>query len=151
MAFPLLFAGCSQTGFYNGRAVAFDDVQAFTGKNFETEVLASSQPVMVDFWAPWCGPCRLIAPAVAELACEFEGKVKVGKVDIDAEKALAKKYNIQSVPSLVIFQNGKLVKEIVGFRRKADLSRTLSKMVEPGTTPATSQKLEAKETVASRP
>lgn len=101
-----------------------------TKANFQTEVLASSQPVMVDFWAEWCGPCKMIAPVVAELATEFEGKAKVGKVDVDAEPDLAKQFGITSIPTLIIFKNGKQVSQVVGVRSKADLKALLDKFAQ---------------------
>lgn len=86
----------------------------FTDENFETEVLSSDIPVLVDFWADWCGPCKMIAPSVEELANEFEGKVKIGKLDVDSNQNVASKYGIRSIPSLLIFKNGQVVDQIVG-------------------------------------
>jgi len=100
-----------------------------TQDNFKTEVLSSSQPVLVDFWATWCGPCKMVAPTVAELANEFEGKAKVGKVDVDKEGSLAQEYNISAIPALLIFKNGKVVEQLVGVRSKEDLKAALNKHV----------------------
>jgi len=85
-----------------------------TDDNFESEVLASGTPVLVDFWAEWCGPCRMIAPAVAELAGEYAGKVKIGKLDVDSNQIVAGKFNVRSIPTLLIFKGGKIVDQIIG-------------------------------------
>ena len=86
----------------------------FTNENFQAEVLSSDIPVLVDFWAEWCGPCKMIAPSVEELAEEYEGKIKVGKLDIDSNQNVASEYGIRSIPSLLIFKNGQVVDQIVG-------------------------------------
>ena len=90
-------------------------------ENFEREVLQSEVPVLLDFWAPWCGPCRMIAPAVAQLAAEYEGRVKVGKVNVDDEPQLAAQFGIVSIPTLIVMENGKPVNTAVGYRPKADI------------------------------
>ena len=82
--------------------------------NFEEEVLKSDKPVLVDFWATWCGPCRMLAPTIAKIAEEQEGKIKVGKVDVDEQPELAVRYGISSIPTLKVFKDGKLVKSSVG-------------------------------------
>lgn len=86
----------------------------FTDDNFEAEVLSSDIPVLVDFWAEWCGPCKMVAPSVEELANEFEGKAKIGKLDVDNNQNTASKYGIRSIPSLLIFKSGEVVDQIVG-------------------------------------
>lgn len=92
-----------------------------TTQNFEAEVLASQTPVLVDFWATWCGPCRMIAPIVAEIAEENEGKIKVCKVNVDEQPELAIRYGINSIPSLLIFKNGELVNSAIGYMKKEQI------------------------------
>ena len=86
----------------------------FTDQNFDQEVLQSKMPVVVDFWAPWCAPCRIVSPAIEDLAKEYEGKVKVGKLNVDESPQTAGKYGIMSIPSILIFKNGNPVKTIIG-------------------------------------
>jgi thioredoxin 1 len=100
----------------------------FTDQNFETEVLKSDKPVLVDFWAPWCGPCQMMGPVIEELAKEFEGKVKVGKLNVDENNAVAQKYGIMSIPSLKIFKGGQVVKEFTGVQAKETLKGELEKI-----------------------
>jgi len=86
----------------------------FTSENFEQEVLKSKIPVFVDFWAPWCGPCRMMSPLVDELSAEYSEKIKIGKCNVDENSALAEKYGIMSIPAFLIFKNGKPVDQVVG-------------------------------------
>jgi thioredoxin 1 len=85
-----------------------------TDENFENEVIKSDKPVLIDFWAVWCGPCRIIAPIVEELAKEYDGKIKVGKLDVDVNQQAAIKYGVRSIPTLLIFNGGKVVDVIIG-------------------------------------
>ena len=96
-----------------------------TDSNFEQTVLQAKTPVLVDFWAAWCGPCRMVAPVVEELAEEYEGRVSFAKLDVDQNPKTASKYGIMSIPSLIIFKNGSPVSNLVGFRPKADLKQSL--------------------------
>lgn len=101
------------------------NTQTFTDANFEEEVLKSDLPVLVDFWAEWCGPCRMIGPVVEELADEYEGKVKVGKVDVDSNPQVSVNYNIRSIPAIYIFKGGEVVDQVVGVVPKNQLVKQL--------------------------
>ena len=94
-------------------------------ENFEKEVLNSEKPVLVDFFADWCGPCKMMAPIVEELATELDGKVKVGKINVDENSDIAVEYNVMSIPTLIVFKNGKEEKRLVGVRDKEELLRLL--------------------------
>lgn len=96
-----------------------------TTSNFESEVLQSDIPVLVDFWADWCGPCKMLAPTIEKLAKEYEGKVKVGKVNIDEYADLAIKYGVVSIPTVALFKNGQVVDKSVGFVPKAAIEKML--------------------------
>jgi thioredoxin 1 len=105
--------------------MASDKVLTLSNANFGTEV-NSDTPVLVDFWAPWCGPCRMIAPIVEELAEEYTGKVKVGKLNVDENQAVAAQFGVMSIPTLLVFKGGQPVERIVGYMPKKDLQARLN-------------------------
>ncbi|MBF8250030.1 MAG: thioredoxin 1 [Candidatus Levybacteria bacterium] len=100
-----------------------------TDQSFKQEVLESSQPVMVDFWAPWCGPCRITGPIIDELAQEFAGKVKIGKVNVDENSQTAGQYGVMSIPSIVFFKNGQPVKTMVGAQSKENYKQEIEQLL----------------------
>ena len=107
-----------------GEPVAIDD------NNFEQVVLNSKNPVLLDSWAAWCAPCRMVAPVVDELAQEYDGRISFGKVDVDQNPKIASKYGIMSIPTLILFKDGKPITNIVGFRPKAQLKQSLDSALE---------------------
>jgi thioredoxin 1 len=101
------------------------NVVTLTDDNFEDEVLNSDQPVLVDFWATWCGPCRQIAPIIEDLADDFEGRAKVGKLDVDNNPATAQEYGVRSIPTLLFFKDGEVAEQLVGAMAKNALAKKL--------------------------
>ena len=101
----------------------------FTDQSFQHEVLESKTPVVVDFWAPWCGPCRIVSPTIDELAKEYEGKVKVGKVNVDENSQTAGMFGIMSIPSIVFFKNGKPVKTMIGAQGKDNYKKAIEEVL----------------------
>jgi len=102
-----------------------DNIITITTDNFEAEVLQSDMPVLVDFWAAWCGPCKMISPIIDELADDFAGKAKVGKINIDEQMPLAEKYQVMTIPTIIIFKNGEIAEKSVGAKAKADFAAML--------------------------
>jgi thioredoxin 1 len=110
------------------RYMAGTNTLEFTDDNFETEVLGSDTPVLVDFWAEWCMPCKALAPTIDAIADDFDSKAKVGKLDIEAARSTAMMYNIGSIPTVLIFKNGQPAKQFVGMTSKDDLAAALSEL-----------------------
>jgi len=98
--------------------------------NFDSVVLNSDKPVLIDFWAQWCGPCRMVAPTIEKLAIDYEGKAVVGKVNVDEENDLAYKYGVRSIPTVVVIKNGKVVEQLVGVRPYESYAQALDKHIK---------------------
>ncbi len=101
----------------------------FTDKNFEQEVLKSGVPVLVDFWAEWCSPCKALAPVIDELATDYNGKIKVGKVDTDANRDVSVQFSISAIPTVMLFKGGEIVEKFVGLRAKKDFKTLLDRVL----------------------
>lgn len=108
--------------------MASPSIVTLTQQNFAQEVLQSGTPVLVDFWAEWCGPCKMIAPILDELADEYEGRVKIGKVNIDDQQGLAAEYGVRAIPTLLLFDKGQVADQIVGLRSKRDLKASFDRV-----------------------
>ena len=106
--------------------MASDNVLTFNDDNFEADVLNSDLPVLVDFWAEWCGPCQMLTPVIEELAKEYTDKIKVGKVDVDQARGTATQFGIQNIPTVLLFQGGKQIESFVGVRKKGDYKTALN-------------------------
>ena len=109
--------------------MASANMLTLTKANFSDEVIKSPVPVLVDFWAEWCGPCKMIAPILDEIATEYDGKIKIGKVNIDDQQDLASQHGIRAIPTLLVFKNGEVADQIVGLRSKRDLKANLDRLV----------------------
>ncbi len=109
--------------------MAAANILTLTDGNFAEEVTSSSKPVLVDFWAEWCGPCKMIAPLLDELASEYDGRIKIGKVNIDDHQSLATQHGIRAIPTLLVFKNGEVAEQIVGARSKRDLKASLDRVL----------------------
>lgn len=107
--------------------MANEKIVTLDSNNFNTEVLESDVPVLVDFWAAWCGPCRMIAPILDQLADEYDGKAKIAKVNVDEQTELASKYGVMSIPTLFLFKDGEVIDQTVGVRPKAELEDMLNR------------------------
>src|SRR3954466_14698450 len=105
--------------------MASENVKEFTDTNFEAEVLKSETPVLVDFWAEWCMPCRMLAPTIEKLATDYTGKVKVGKVDTDSNRDISVKYGISAIPTVILFKGGQVAQKFVGLRQEKDFKEAL--------------------------
>jgi len=108
--------------------MAATNILQLTQENFGAEVLSASTPVLVDFWAEWCGPCKMIAPVLDELAEEYGGRVKIGKVNIDEQQGLAAQYGIRAIPTLLMFDKGQVSEQIVGLKSKRDLKNSFDRV-----------------------
>ncbi|MFQ5877141.1 MAG: thioredoxin [Acidobacteriota bacterium] len=105
------------------------NILTLTSSNFEEEIKKAGSPILVDFWAEWCGPCRMVAPVLEKLAEQYDGKARVGKVNVDENSALASKYGIQSIPTLLLFKEGKVVEQFIGATTQDALASMLDKHV----------------------
>ncbi len=108
--------------------MAAPNIISLTQQNFSAEVLESSKPVLVDFWAEWCGPCKMIAPILDELAEEYDGRVVIGKVNIDDQQELAAQYGIRAIPTMLLFSHGQVTDQIVGLRSKRDIKASFDRV-----------------------
>lgn len=119
------FSSCA----LRGKSYRIDYMADVTDQNFDQEVLQNKTSVLVDFWAPWCAPCRIVGPVVEELAKEYDGKAKVVKLNVDDNPNTASKYNVMSIPTLIVFKGGKPVKTIIGAQPKANIKQTLDEVI----------------------
>jgi thioredoxin 1 len=107
------------------------NILTLTQENFDKEVLQSATPVLVDFWAEWCGPCKMLGPILDELAGEYEGKIKIGKVNVEDAQDLAARYGIQSIPTLLLFSQGQVIEQVMGLKSKKDLKSRFDRVATP--------------------
>src|SRR5204863_3844120 len=126
---PDSYHSCSKTNHTEiapeGAFMASEHVKEFTDSNFEEEVIKSDQPVLVDFWAEWCMPCRMLGPTIDKIASEYAGKVKVGKLDTDSNREISIKYGISAIPTVILFRNGQVAQKFVGLRQERDFKEAL--------------------------
>ena len=108
------------------------NIKTFSDDTFEAAVLQNTKPVLVDLWADWCGPCRALAPTIESIAADYEGRLVVGKLDVDANPATAAKYGIRSIPTVLIFQEGEVVERISGLNARENYDQALGNLIEPG-------------------
>ena len=109
--------------------MAGPDTLEFTDNNFDDEVLNSNQPVLVDFWAEWCRPCLVMGPVIDELASEYKGKAKIGKVDTDSNRGVSVRFSVSSIPTVILFHDGEIVQKFIGVRPKKELQAALDQVV----------------------
>ena len=112
---------------HKGETMAAESVQTFTDSNFDDTVIKSGGPVLVDFWAEWCGPCKRLAPTVDALATDYAGKITVGKLNVDDNPGTASKFQIRGIPTLLLFKGGQVVESVVGLAQKDDLKKVIEK------------------------
>jgi len=112
--------------------MAGPDTVFFTDGNFDAEVLQSDTPVLVDFWAEWCGPCKALGPIIDELATDYSGRAKIGKVDTDANREISVRLSISAIPTVILFNNGEIIEKFVGLRSKKDFQLALDKALPAG-------------------
>lgn len=106
-----------------------DNIVILTNDNFKEEVMHSDLPVLIDFWATWCGPCRMVAPIIDQLATEYNGRIKVGKINVDEQVNLASTYKVMSIPTIILIKNGQIIEKMIGVRSKSDLENLINKSI----------------------
>jgi thioredoxin 1 len=116
--------------FTKGRVlVASDKILTLNDKNFQDEIKGTQVPILVDFWAEWCAPCRMIAPMLDEIAEEYEGKIKIGKLNVDQNRSIAAQFGVMSIPTLIVFKGGEMVEQMIGAQPKENLLKVLQSVI----------------------